>query len=556
VPPWVRTRVVDPESLEPAAAGPAGLLQHFDLANVGSVMAIQTEDLGVAVDDGFRLLGRAPGATPRGCSIAMDLLLEAVDEAAPLTMRIPAFHLPGLPRPHAATDTASAAAEIVVAGHDDVQAFAPRCSTDDIDAVCRALLDARQRLLDMPVARVIRAVDHVARRLRDPAEPERRRVLLGLTAITGYSSAMAELVLDRMTDDWLDPALARLVRAELGGPEAVEGFIRRLGGSRTRAVAPALGLHVFAGTVPGVSVTSIVRALLVRSAVLGKCGAGEPVLAPAFARLLAETDPDVGACVAVTYWQGGDEEIEATVLQYARLIVHYGGAEAIASLRGRAGPGVRFVEHGPRISFALVGPHAFSLDGGRPVAHDLADAVACFDQQGCVSPQIAYVIGDADRARRFASMTADALARLNRDLPRGRIEPAEATAVRELRTRAEFGSPRDFELWDGDGMSHTVVFAADPVFEGTCLNRTLLVKCVPDIDDVVRHAAPFGRVLQTVGVAGFSRSALAAIASSLAAIGVTRIAPVAAMPWPPVTWHHDGRGPLNELVRWVDLEVR
>jgi hypothetical protein len=79
VPPWVRTRVVDPATLEPLPDGTVGLLQHFDLANLNSVMAIQTEDLGVAVDGGFTLIGRAPGATPRGCSIAMDLLLEGLD---------------------------------------------------------------------------------------------------------------------------------------------------------------------------------------------------------------------------------------------------------------------------------------------------------------------------------------------------------------------------------------------------------------------------------------------------------------------------------------------
>jgi hypothetical protein len=38
---------------------------------------VQTEDVGVEVDDGFRLLGRAAGAVPRGCSIAMDELLAA-----------------------------------------------------------------------------------------------------------------------------------------------------------------------------------------------------------------------------------------------------------------------------------------------------------------------------------------------------------------------------------------------------------------------------------------------------------------------------------------------
>jgi len=80
IPPGVRSRVVDPETLEPVRPGEIGLLQHFDLANLGSVLAVQTEDLGVQVGDGFRLLGRAPGAMPRGCSIAMDALLSAAAE--------------------------------------------------------------------------------------------------------------------------------------------------------------------------------------------------------------------------------------------------------------------------------------------------------------------------------------------------------------------------------------------------------------------------------------------------------------------------------------------
>ncbi len=79
-PPWVRTLVVDPETLEPLPAGATGLLRHVDLANLGSVLAVQTEDMGILVDDGFRVLGRAAGAEPRGCSLAMDELLLALQE--------------------------------------------------------------------------------------------------------------------------------------------------------------------------------------------------------------------------------------------------------------------------------------------------------------------------------------------------------------------------------------------------------------------------------------------------------------------------------------------
>jgi hypothetical protein len=77
-PPWVRTRVVDPVSLEPVDDGRTGILRHVDLANLDAVIAVQTEDVGRAVDDGFELLGRQPGAAPRGCSIALDELLRAV----------------------------------------------------------------------------------------------------------------------------------------------------------------------------------------------------------------------------------------------------------------------------------------------------------------------------------------------------------------------------------------------------------------------------------------------------------------------------------------------
>jgi hypothetical protein len=76
-PPWARVVVVDPESLAPLADGDVGLARVEDLANVDSAFAIQTQDRVRRVPGGFELLGRLPGATPRGCSIALDEMLGA-----------------------------------------------------------------------------------------------------------------------------------------------------------------------------------------------------------------------------------------------------------------------------------------------------------------------------------------------------------------------------------------------------------------------------------------------------------------------------------------------
>ena len=74
-PPWVRVTPVDPDSLEPVEGDAVGLLRIDDCANLDSVCCIQTADLARRADDGIVVLGRAQGATPRGCSLAADQAL-------------------------------------------------------------------------------------------------------------------------------------------------------------------------------------------------------------------------------------------------------------------------------------------------------------------------------------------------------------------------------------------------------------------------------------------------------------------------------------------------
>jgi hypothetical protein len=68
-PPWARARIISPETWLEVADGVTGLVRIFDLANVFSVAAVQTEDLGIRRTDGFELVGRAQFAEPRGCSL-------------------------------------------------------------------------------------------------------------------------------------------------------------------------------------------------------------------------------------------------------------------------------------------------------------------------------------------------------------------------------------------------------------------------------------------------------------------------------------------------------
>jgi Acyl-protein synthetase, LuxE len=74
-PPWARVRIVDPFTGVDLPDGAQGSIVVLDLANTGSIAALQTADVGRRIGDGFEVLGREPGAEARGCSIAADTLL-------------------------------------------------------------------------------------------------------------------------------------------------------------------------------------------------------------------------------------------------------------------------------------------------------------------------------------------------------------------------------------------------------------------------------------------------------------------------------------------------
>lgn len=83
-PPWARVVPVDPETLLPVPEGEVGIARIEDLLNVDSAVAVLAADRVRRVQGGFELMGRLPGAPPRGCSISTDEILgrHAVDRNA------------------------------------------------------------------------------------------------------------------------------------------------------------------------------------------------------------------------------------------------------------------------------------------------------------------------------------------------------------------------------------------------------------------------------------------------------------------------------------------
>ncbi len=98
------------------------------------------------------------------------------------------------------------------------------------------------------------------------------------------------------------------------------------------------------------------------------------------------------------------------------------------------------------------------------------------------------------------------------------------------------------------------MFEADPRFQVSCLNRFVYVKGVKDMAETLQSADVVRGKVSTVGVAAPGHQ-WEELAVQLARWGVTRVCPPGQMQNPPLTWRHDGRPSLGDLVTWTDVET-
>ena len=327
--------------------------------------------------------------------------------------------------------------------------------------------------------------------------------------------------------------LLALVRVELGHEGAPDAF-QPHGAHSAMALPPGTILHIISGNTPAAGLQSLIRGLLLGARNLCKIpSAGLPEIAEFRA--------------ALPGWLAERVEISAELpdewLTRADAVIVFGSDETIAHFRARVRADRTFIAHGHKLSagFVFDDPRFESVPGA-------ARDVAAFDQQGCLSPHVIFVRGDA---RAYAARLADEMEAISIRKLRGSISLSEKIAIRAAREDFAFRAANDgdVQLWQSaDSTEWTVVFDAAPGFPRSPLNRFIFIKPMPA--DPARDLHAVRAHLSCAGI----WPAAPEHARALAAAGFSRICPLGQMQLPPWTWHQDGQRTLAALVRWVGLE--
>lgn len=419
---------------------------------------------------------------------------------------------------------------------------------------------AQQAMTDIPLATLFDVLDKVGAAWQRPDYPLRRQAAALLPDLLSFSPAMVEAGLDIVGHLCRRETLEQRLSGEFAFPEALDRWWPRPElGHEVRALPCGPVLHLAAGNVFLSAVDSLVSGITTKNANVLKMSRVDPLFPPLFLQSIREFDPDgqIWRHQAAVWWRGGDTSIEAPLLGSDLTVVFWGGAEALHAVRRQIGLHTRLIENGPRYSFALIEGSLVQSGLAEEQLRGLALDVCRWDQQACSSPHVVYVIDTHDdNVHRLMDALVPHLQEVSRTLPRGALsfdEKVEIRRVRELAAMAEMKKtacmrcPEDF--------SFTLIHEQDPAFKFSCLNRTLFFKRVSSADELLKHIAPLGKYLQTVGleVAAERRSDLE---SQLLAVGARRIAPLGGMSEGKNGAPHEGRFLLADLVSWVSREQR
>jgi hypothetical protein len=431
-----------------------------------------------------------------------------------------------------------------------------------ITEACQTLKRNRERFLaQRSTSHIVGAIAEIARAWLAPGNPFRRRALELGPAATGFSQATLASGLDGFFGSLTQESLHALVVQDLGHIERLDGLSASEHDRRAACAAMARGpdllVHITGGVLPIPAFTSLVLGLLARSAQFLKCATGTALLPRLLAHSLYEAEPKLGACLEIVEWKGGTEALEAALFAEADCITAMGEDATLAAIRQRVPRHARFLGYGHRVSFGYVAKGAPAGLNRRGVAAEAAQDVVAWNQLGCLSPHLFYVeMGGSVSPMDFAEALADELSACERTHPRGPLPPDAAAAIATRRAFYEVRAAHSYDTrqWCSPGSTAwTVVFENDPKFQASCLNRFVYVKPVPDLEHALQGAdAVRGRV-STVGLAAPEQRA-GALAAELARWGVTRVCRVGQMQAPPLTWRHDGRPALGDLVTWTDWE--
>ena len=427
--------------------------------------------------------------------------------------------------------------------------------TNDIYNILDEAHRLKKEIEKLRLEDIIEVLNRLSKLWLDESYPLRKEALQKLPSMIGFSKEMVKEGIKTMASMMDEHNLKIRLNADLGDMRYLDewtydpnfkGYVM----AKPKGVAA----HVSAGNVFVGGVDSLVQGIITKNVNIMKMSTNDPLFPVLFAKSLKQVDHTgiLHKAMALLHWKGGDEKIEKPIKQQCDAIVVYGGRDTVFSYRKDLGLHTKLIEYGPKYSFVVVQESELKKRGIKEVAKLIAKDGLMWEQSACSSPHVVYVEKE-ENARLMMEEIAKAYDEWAENLPQGKVyddEAVEINKVRELAKVEKALGRSDFRVGK-IGLS-TVVFQKSKEFQISCHNRTLFVKPIDNVFEVVKYIDPMGEFVQSVAIVSDDETAKA-LAGRLGSIGSDRFVEAGMMSQRKHGTPHDGTKGLAELIRWISL---
>ena len=314
--------------------------------------------------------------------------------------------------------------------------------------------------------------------------------------------------------------------------------------------------HWLAGNVPILGMISLIQGILTKNTNIVKLpkqnGMILPLMVSHISNFSLELDgriikgSDIMKSCIFIYVKRDDTKSQMLLSIKSDVRIAWGGREAVETVMSLPRKyGTDDVIFGPKYSFAAVGKNSFDRTKLSDLTYRLALDASIFEQQGCNSPHTVFVEkGSEVSPLEFAENLALAMEKVLNRIPQPIIDSSTSYQIAENRSSFAFTG----RVFTSKGTEWTVIYSTDPGLADACYHRTIFVKPVKDLEEILKFIEH--KKHQTLGLSidKFKKIEFAELAVKNGIERITELGKMSVFDYP---W--DGIFPINQLVRWTSL---
>lgn len=414
--------------------------------------------------------------------------------------------------------------------------FEPAKEIQDLDATASELRTGMERLLDVPVKKIVDVLHAFSRAV---IHDEQVKKIEGIAFLS----------------NWLRrDNLLRIIETNIGNVDYLDSFVGE-GRKLMRAFPRGLVCHWIAGNIPTLALFSLFQSMLAKNSNILRVPEISLSTVVPILRLFSSVDADglsgkdLLASVAVVYFPSTDETANRLMSAHADARVVWGGKEAVEAITGLPkSTHCEDIVFGPKYSFAVIDREALESENLRRYLRNLATDSVLFEQSACSSPHTLFIEADWERVLKIGDLLKEEFQRLSRVMPKTEIQMGTAAAI--INKRAEYALSEDKTVIAPKENDWTILVDRSLQLEEPIQSRTIFLKPVNSVLDTIPLIT---RNVQTVGNGILNGEKSREFAKGAMCRGVARVVPPGQMHIYDSPW--DGILLMSRLVNWDSLTL-